>query len=108
MKNSDTIDGPDYYRLPDGSQLEDAIAYFGLNFAMGSALKYLWRAGRKDGESRGKDLAKATHFIRFEAGRAHGDEGELRGRLERYVKTIEERSAEIAKTGGETPWRRGR
>lgn len=34
---------------------------------MGSALKYLWRAGKKDGESAEKDRAKAKHFMLFEA-----------------------------------------
>jgi hypothetical protein len=45
---------------------EDFIYYKGLNFNMGSALKYRWRAGHKDGESREKDLAKCEHYIRFE------------------------------------------
>lgn len=62
MRNGDVIDGPDYYRLPCGRQLEDFIWERGLSFFAGSALKYRYRAGRKDGESAAKDLAKASHF----------------------------------------------
>ena len=48
--NNEQIDNTSYYRLPSGRQLEDFIAEHGLKFAEGSALKYLWRAGKKDGE----------------------------------------------------------
>lgn len=67
MKNSEVIDQPNYYQLPCGKALEDFIYFKGLNFNMGSALKYLWRAGYKDGESEFKDLSKAEHYINFEA-----------------------------------------
>ena len=63
--NNEQIDNTDYYRLPSGRQLEDFIAERGLKFAEGSALKYLFRAGKKDGESAEKDRAKAEHFINF-------------------------------------------
>ena len=63
--NNNQIDNTDYYRLPSGRQLEDFIAEKQLSFAEGSALKYLYRAGKKDGESAEKDRAKAKHFIRF-------------------------------------------
>ena len=66
MANSTQIDATTYYRLPTGKFLEDFIYYKGLNFNMGSALKYRWRAGKKDGESREKDLLKCEHYIRFE------------------------------------------
>lgn len=67
MKNSEVINQPDYYLLPSGLHLEDFIYEKKLNFNMGSALKYLWRAGYKDGESLEKDLKKAEHYIRFES-----------------------------------------
>lgn len=65
--NNTQIDHTSYYALPSGRQLEDFIADRNLSFAMGSALKYLWRAGKKDGESREKDLAKAEHYVRFKS-----------------------------------------
>ena len=67
MSNSEQINNTSYYQLPCGKFLEDFIFFKGLNFNMGSALKYIWRAGKKDGESKEKDSAKAEHYIRFEA-----------------------------------------
>jgi len=69
--NNEQIDNTSYYELPSGRQLEAFIAEQHLSFAEGSALKYLWRAGKKDGESAEKDRAKAKHFIEFES-RAFG------------------------------------
>ena len=63
--NAQQIDNTDYYRLPCGKDLEDYIYHMRLDFAYGSALKYHWRAGHKDGESVAKDLAKAAHYVRF-------------------------------------------
>ena len=67
MGNNEQISATSYYRLPCGKFLEDFIYHKGLNFNMGSALKYVWRAGYKDGESEEKDLKKAYHYIEFEA-----------------------------------------
>ena len=67
MASAAQINNTSYYRLPCGFFLEDFIYAKGLNFNMGSALKYLWRAGYKDGESEDKDKAKAKHYIDFEA-----------------------------------------
>ena len=63
--NAQQIDNTDYYRLPCGMYLEDYIRHMRLDFATGSALKYRWRAGHKDGESAEKDGAKAAHYVRF-------------------------------------------
>lgn len=68
--NNTQIDRTSYYALPSGRQLEDFIADRNLSFAMGSAVKYLYRAGKKDGEDKAKDLAKADHFVRFIAARS--------------------------------------
>ena len=65
--NNTQIDATTYYRLPCGKFLEDFIYYKQLNFNMGSAVKYKWRAGHKDGETAEKDLKKADHYINFEA-----------------------------------------
>ena len=62
--NNTQIDNTDYYRLPCGKYLEDFIWYRGLNFAWGSALKYRWRAGHKDGEPKEKDMNKCMHYLR--------------------------------------------
>ena len=65
MNNNEVIDHPNYYRLPCGRDLEDYIAWRGLFFEPGSALKYYWRAGKKFGESREKDIAKYNHYCRL-------------------------------------------
>lgn len=63
--NNNTIDHPDYYRLPCGRDLEDFIYLRGFSFAQGSAVKYLWRAGKKDGESVEKDMNKCLHYLNY-------------------------------------------
>ena len=87
MKNSEIIDNPNYYRLPCGKYLEDFIWYRNLNFAWGSALKYLWRAGHKDGEPKEKDMSKCMHYLRSIVKNSNGcfdrvyDEESVRNRL---------------------------
>lgn len=63
--NETQIDGTSYYALPCGRQLEDYIWTMRLDFARGSALKYRFRAGKKDGESEAKDRAKMEHYCAF-------------------------------------------
>lgn len=63
--NNNQINNTSYYQLPCGKFLEDFIWWKGLNFAEGSALKYAWRAGKKDGESAKKDHEKMNHYIHF-------------------------------------------
>lgn len=79
--NNEQIDNTSYYRLPDGRQLEDFIWDHGLTFAEGSAVKYLYRAGRKDGESKEKDVAKARHYARFVAIKEFDTEDNVWGRI---------------------------
>lgn len=92
MNNNEVINAPDYYLLPDGRQLEEFIEKECLDFAMGSALKYLYRAGKKHGESAEKDRKKAEHYVKFTS---HGDEitermvwKQLNGLLARATKKV--------------------
>jgi hypothetical protein len=65
MKNTkDMVKRPSHY--VDGRKYEpkDVIRDWGLNFNVGSAVKYLSRAGRKDDIV--QDLRKAQEFIQFE------------------------------------------
>lgn len=43
-----------------------AIQDWGLSFCLGNVVKYLARAGRKDGNSKLQDLLKAKQYIEFE------------------------------------------
>ena len=83
--NSEQIDNTDYYRLPCGRYLEDFIAWACLDFAEGSALKYRWRAGKKDGETADKDMAKMAHYARFLARRGCVDEADVVREVEGWL-----------------------
>lgn len=84
--NNEVIDHPDYYRLPDGRDLEDFIFERNLSFPVGSALKYKWRAGKKHGESADKDLAKAAHYVKFLAERWSVDYGVVERMVDALVR----------------------
>ena len=62
--NVSQIKKPSHY--VDGRKYEpkDVIRDWGLNFNLGSAVKYIARAGRKDDIV--QDLKKAQEFIQFE------------------------------------------
>lgn len=55
---------PAHYRL-DPEPI-DVIRGWNLGFCLGNVLKYIARAGRKEGESRDKDLHKAMEYLRME------------------------------------------
>lgn len=61
---NDIISNPSHYT--DGRKYEpkDVIRDWGLNFNLGSAVKYISRAGRKDAIL--VDLKKARQFLDFE------------------------------------------
>ena len=65
--NNNKIDGPDYYRLADGTFLEDALWEYDPQMSppIWDACVYLHRAGHKDGETFTKDFSKAAHYIEF-------------------------------------------
>lgn len=62
--NNTVIDRPNYYDLPCGRQLEDFIWLHRnqIDFFVGCAIKYGWRAGKKNLESKDKDLSKRSHY----------------------------------------------
>ena len=61
---SDNVKHPSHYTEGRKFEPKDVIRDWGLNFNMGSAVKYLSRAGRKDDIV--QDLKKAQEFIQFE------------------------------------------
>ena len=66
---SDIISNPAHY--VEGRQYEpkDVIAEHELNYYMGCVVKYISRAGSKDGSSRLEDLEKARQYAIFELNR---------------------------------------
>ena len=83
--NNNQIDNTSYYRLPCGRGLEDFIWWKKLNFAEGSALKYLYRAGKKDGESMSKDHEKALHYIKYLAVRGCVDVSSVQDEVQAWI-----------------------
>ena len=74
------IKSPAHYTEGRKYEPKDVIRDWGLNFNLGSAVKYLSRAGRKDDII--QDLKKAQEFIQFEieaieAERALEDDGRI-------------------------------
>lgn len=62
---SEKINHPDHYQAV-GYEAIDIIEAYGLNFALGSSLKYILRAGRKPNEPAIDDLSKAIWYLQRE------------------------------------------
>ena len=64
----DTVNHPDHYNAhPSGVECITVVEHF--NFCIGSAFKYLWRAGLKPGADTVTDLRKAAWYIEREIAR---------------------------------------
>ena len=66
---SDIISNPAHYTEGRTYEPKDVIAEHGLNYYMGCVVKYISRAGRKEGSSRVEDLEKARQYAVFELNR---------------------------------------
>ena len=63
--NNEMINHPSHYK---GTKFEviDIIEDYNLNFSLGSAIKYICRAGKKDPAKTTEDYRKAIFFINRE------------------------------------------
>ena len=62
---TDSINHPRHYRShPSGVECIEIAEHMG--FCVGNAIKYLWRAGLKDGTDQLTDLRKAAWYIQRE------------------------------------------
>ncbi len=52
---------PDHYKLPCGIEAYEVTQHF--DFTTGNAIKYLWRAGLKEGEYKLTDLKKCLWYV---------------------------------------------
>ena len=59
------INQPDHYK-GNGMKAIDVIEAYDLNFSLGSAIKYILRAGSKPNESLEEDLSKAIWYLKRE------------------------------------------
>jgi hypothetical protein len=62
---ADVVEHPPHYKAGP-FECRDVIAALGLNFNRGSALKYLWRAGRKQGADEAEDIRKAIECLKHD------------------------------------------
>lgn len=72
---SDKIKNPEHY-TQGGIEPIDYIRTHNMNFCLGNVIKYVTRAGKKQGESAIDDLLKAKQYIEFELegrGKHEGD-----------------------------------
>lgn len=53
----------------------DVISAWGLDYFKATALKYISRAGHKEGESEAKDLRKAVDFLSYRINQLEGKKG---------------------------------
>ena len=65
------IDHPAYYGEIPGVECIDVVEHF--DFCIGSAIKYLWRAGLKDSEADLDDYRKAVWYIQRTITREKGN-----------------------------------
>ena len=62
MQPTDPIASPPHYRShPSGVEALTITEHH--SFCLGNTIKYLWRAGQKEGEDLHKDLAKAWFYL---------------------------------------------
>lgn len=74
-KVSDTVDHPQHYNShPSGVECIDIVEW--LPFNVGNAIKYLWRAGLKDGAPTIEDHRKALWYLNREVDRLNKIVGE--------------------------------
>ena len=65
---SDIVNNPPHYTgHPSGIECIQITEH--MNFNVGNAVKYLWRAGHKDGADEVEDLRKAEFYIKREIAR---------------------------------------
>lgn len=69
---SDPVNHPKHY-TSDPSGIECIEITRHRNFNIGNAIKYLWRAGLKDGNSDVQDLQKAVWYIQDEIKRLENE-----------------------------------
>jgi hypothetical protein len=64
---------PKYYKGKNGYMAKDVAANFDLSYNLGSAMKYILRAGKKENNPAEQDIRKAINHLHFELDRIHND-----------------------------------
>lgn len=74
-ESSDPVNSPSHYRVPGLPECIEVIEALGLDYHLGNALKYIWRAGRKDPAKEAEDLRKAAFYLNRAADLLEGKAG---------------------------------
>jgi hypothetical protein len=70
---ADRVDHPNHYKQhPSGVECITVVEH--MTFSLGNAVKYIWRAGLKDGSTQLEDLRKARWYISREIARLEAEE----------------------------------
>lgn len=70
---SETVEHPSHYNShPSGVECLTIVRWY--NFNLGNVIKYIWRAGLKEGASELDDLRKASFYLDDEIKRREGDQ----------------------------------
>lgn len=64
-KQYDNIN-PDHYKGGNGLESINVIEEFNLSFALGNAVKYILRAGKKPGQPKEQDIKKSIWYLERE------------------------------------------
>ena len=91
--SKDMVKRPDHYCFSK-FEPKDVIREWGLNFNLGSAVKYIARAGRKDDIV--QDLKKAREFLTFEIEALEAERGVTKDE-QKELEEITKKNAEISK-----------
>ena len=91
--SKDMVKRPDHYCFSK-FEPKDVIREWGLNFNLGSAVKYIARAGRKDDIV--EDLKKGREFLSFEIEDLEADRG-LTEEEQKEIEEITKKNAEISR-----------
>tara|TARA_R100000781_G_scaffold13218_1_gene11450 strand:- start:10 stop:237 length:228 start_codon:yes stop_codon:yes gene_type:complete len=73
MTPIDLDDIPNYYKGKNGYMAKDVVTNFDLSYNIGTAVTYLLRAGKKEGNPAEQDIRKAINHLHFELDRLHND-----------------------------------
>lgn len=72
-KKGSAVKHPNHYAGDSGKfEVIKVIEDWGLNFSLGSVVKYIARAGKKDPKKHIEDLEKAREYLGFEIDRVKG------------------------------------
>jgi hypothetical protein len=72
---TDPVKHPDWYTWIPGIECMDVARHF--PYCLGAAIKYIWRAGRKNPDKRNEDIRKAIEYLTRELEYSEGRDAHI-------------------------------